>query len=495
MIAKTFKGLEPVLAMELERLGAANVRQLNRAVSFSGNQAMLYKSNLWLRTALKILRPLASFRCRNEVELYNGIMALPWDDFFTVNDTLAIDTVVKSDNFTHSLYAGLKAKDAIVDQFRNKYGKRPSVDTGDPTITIHIHLMDTTCTVLLDSSGESLHRRGYRKHTNIAPLNEVLAAGMLLMAGWDGQSDFVDPMCGSGTLPIEAALIAYNIPPGIFRTSFAFEKWKDFDADLFEEVYNDDSTSRDFIYKIYGSDLSATSVKIAKENAKNAGLQNKIEFIETPFESAQTPSSSGLLVTNPPYGERLTKFDMGAFYTLIGNTFKHKWAGWEAWMISSNMDALKSVGLRHSSRYELFNGALPCRFVHYRLYSGKEKDFKQNVEPFLEYAYRASSNSDAGKKSDNDRDKFKRTRVTKTQTDKQERFGRSSDRTDRQGRTNRQDRTDRTERPGRQERTNRPDRSRNAGKSGNPSNRSEGANKFKGPRKPSGRYGAGNRDQ
>lgn len=376
MVAKTFKGLEPVLATELERLGAKDIVSLNRAVSFKGDLALLYKANLWLRTALRILRPLSTFRCRNEVELYSGIMAIPWDRYFSVDDTLAIDTVVKSDHFPHSLYAGLKAKDAIVDQFRNTYGKRPSVDTQNPTIQIHIHLMDSQCTVLLDSSGESLHRRGYRKHTNIAPLNEVLAAGMLLLAGWDGQTDFVDPMCGSGTLPIEAALIAYNIPPGIFRASFAFEKWKDFDKELFETIYNDDSTQRGFSHTIYGSDLSATSVKIAMENAKMAAMHQKIVFSEKPFEELKAPAEGGLLVTNPPYGERMTKFDMGAFYTVIGNTLKHNWKGWDAWMISSNIEALKSVGLRAAEKCTLFNGALECRFSRYPLFSGTVKEYK-----------------------------------------------------------------------------------------------------------------------
>ncbi|MGE4568729.1 MAG: class I SAM-dependent RNA methyltransferase [Bacteroidales bacterium] len=381
MVAKTFRGLEPVLASELERLGARDVKCLNRAVSFAGNLAMLYKANLWLRTALRILRPLSTFRCRNEVELYSGIMAVKWDRYFSVDDTLAIDTVVKSDHFPHSLYAGLKAKDAIVDQFRNSYGKRPSVDTQNPTVQIHIHLMDSQCTVLLDSSGESMHRRGYRKHTNIAPLNEVLAAGMLLLAGWDGQSDFVDPMCGSGTLPIEAALIAYNIPPGIFRGSFAFEKWKDFDKELFETIYNDDSSQRDFSHKIYGSDLSATSVKIAMENAKMAAMHQKIIFSETPFEALKAPAEKGLLVTNPPYGERMTKFDMGAFYKVIGDTFKHGWKGWDAWLISSNLEALKSVGLRPADKFTLFNGALECRFSRYPLFSGTVKEYKSRENP------------------------------------------------------------------------------------------------------------------
>ncbi len=381
MVAKTFRGLEPVLASELERLGARDVKCLNRAVSFAGNLAMLYKANLWLRTALRILRPLSTFRCRNEVELYSGIMAVKWDRYFSVDDTLAIDTVVKSDHFPHSLYAGLKAKDAIVDQFRNSYGKRPSVDTQNPTVQIHIHLMDSQCTVLLDSSGDSLHRRGYRKHTNIAPLNEVLAAGMLLLAGWDGQSDFVDPMCGSGTLPIEAALIAYNIPPGIFRGSFAFEKWKDFDKELFETIYNDDSSQRDFSHKIYGSDLSATSVKIAMENAKMAAMHQKIIFSETPFEALKAPAGKGLLVTNPPYGERMTKFDMGAFYKVIGDTFKHGWKGWDAWLISSNLEALKSVGLRPADKFTLFNGALECRFSRYPLFSGTVKEYKSRENP------------------------------------------------------------------------------------------------------------------
>lgn len=373
LVAKTLKGLEEVLAGELNALGVKDVKILNRAVSFSGDKATIYKTNLHLRTALKILKPISVFKAKNEVELYKGIYNINWGDYMDVENTLSIFTVVSSQYFNHTQYVALKAKDALVDQFRNSFGKRPSIDTNNPDIHIHLHLVEDECTVLLDSSGEPLNKRGYRVNSSLAPINEVLAAGMILLSDWNAQSNFIDPMCGSGTLPIEAALIAYNIPPGIFRKQFAFEKWKDFDKDLFEEIYNEDSPKRKFEHKIIASDISAGAVRIATDNAKNAFVQNKIEFLTQSFEKFTPPDSGGVVMMNPPYGERLKKNDIEAFYERIGNHLKKNFAGYEAWIISSNKDATKRIGLKPSRRIPLINGALECNFLRFNLYKGSKK--------------------------------------------------------------------------------------------------------------------------
>lgn len=380
LIAKTFKGLEEVLAGEIRSLGAENVKVLNRAVSFSGDLAMIYKANLHLRTALKILKPIAVFKAKNEVELYKGIYNIEWANYMDVENTLSIYTVVSSEYFNHTQYVALKAKDALVDQFRNSFGKRPSIDTANPDIHIHLHLVEDECTVLLDSSGEPLNKRGYRINSSLAPINEVLAAGMILLSKWDADSNFIDPMCGSGTLPIEAALIAYNIPPGIFRKQFAFEKWKDFDKDLFEEVYNEDSPQRKFNYKIIAADISAGAVRIASDNAKNAFVQNKIEFITQSFERFSPPEDGGMVMMNPPYGERLKKNDIEAFYERIGNHLKRNFSGYEAWIISSNKDAIKRIGLKPSMKIPLINGALECNFLRFNLYKGSKKKMAEENE-------------------------------------------------------------------------------------------------------------------
>lgn len=373
LVAKTFKGLEEVLADELIRLGAADVKVLNRAVSFKGDNTMMYKANLWLRTALKILKPIGTFKARSEVELYNGISQIDWSEYFTVDDTFAIDTMVSSPYFNHSQFVALKSKDAIVDQFREKFNKRPSVDSDNPMIMINIHLTEDECVVSMDSSGDSLHRRGYRLNSTIAPINEVLAAGMILLSGWEGNSNFIDPMCGSGTLPIEAALIAYNIPPGIFRKSFAFENWKDFDSDLFEEIYNDDSDSREFQHQIIGADISAGAIRIANENAKNAFLTNKIKFEVKAFESHYPPEGEGIMIMNPPYGERIKKNNIQEFYQTIGSQLKRHFSGFDVWIISSNKDALDYIGLHPSKKVTLYNGAIECKYQRFTMYSGSKR--------------------------------------------------------------------------------------------------------------------------
>ena len=373
LVAKTFKGLENVLADELKALGAKEIEILNRAVSFKGNNALMYKANLWLRTALKILKPIQTFKTRNEVDLYKGIAQIDWSDYMNVDDTLSINTVVASPYFNHSQFVALKAKDAIVDQFRSKFNKRPTIDTENPTILLNIHLTDDECVVSIDSSGESLHKRGYRLNSTIAPINEVLAAGMILISGWDCNSDFIDPMCGSGTLPIEAALIAYNIPPGIFRKEFGFEKWKDFDPDLFEDIYNDDQNSREFKHKIIGSDISAGAIRIATENVKNAFLVNKIQLQVQAFEAMVPSGQSGIVIMNPPYGERIKKTNIQEFYQSIGNGLKRNFSGYEVWIISGNKEALDYIGLHPSKKITLFNGAIECKFQRFAMYSGSKR--------------------------------------------------------------------------------------------------------------------------
>lgn len=373
IVAKTFKGLENVLADEIKALGGQDINILTRAVGFKGDKALMYKANLWLRTALKILKPIQTLKAKNEIELYKGISQINWGDYFHVEDTLSIQTVVNSSYFNHSQYVALKAKDAIVDQFRNYYGKRPSIDTENPTILINIHINEDECLVSIDSSGESLHKRGYRVNSTIAPLNEVLAAGLILLSGWDCKCNFFDPMCGSGTIPIEAALLAHKIPPGIFRKEFGFEKWKDFDPDLFESIYNDDSNESSFKYQISGSDLSSGSIRIAIDNAKNASIANKITFKVEPFESVIPNDNNSLLLFNPPYGERIKKNNIDSFYQMIGNQLKRNFAGHEAWILSGNKDAQEHIGLHPSKKISLYNGNIECKFLQFNIYSGSKK--------------------------------------------------------------------------------------------------------------------------
>lgn len=375
MIAKTFVGLEGVLAKELKDLGAEEVTILKRAVSFTGDKKMMYKANFNLRTALRILKPVFSFQASDNDQLYKAIYDFDWSQYIKLGHTIAIDAVVNSKYFNNSQYVELKVKDAIVDQFRERIGKRPSVDLENPSIRINIHISEDNCDVLLDSSGDSLHKRGYRVSTDIAPLNEVLAAGMIMLSGWEGKTDFVDPMCGSGTLLIEAALIAMGIPPGIYRKRFGFENWLDFDPDLFCDVTEDDSSSKDFNCEIVGSDISSKAIQIARTNLRNASLHNKVKLNVCSFEetSGAAFQHKGLLVTNPPYGERMRKTNIFSFYKAVGDHLKKEYTGFDAWVISSNFDALKYFGLHPDKTYTLYNGALECKFQRFLLYAGSRK--------------------------------------------------------------------------------------------------------------------------
>ena len=375
MIAKTFKGLEEVLATELVAIGANNVQLQRRAVSFTGNQELMYKANLQLRTASRVLKPIATFKALNPDEVYEQVKNIVWEKYMTVDTTFAIDSTIFSDEFRHSMFVAYRVKDAIADRFMEKENKRPSVRLDNPQLMINVHIAQNQCTISLDSSGESLHKRGYRVAQTDAPLNEALAAGMLLMSGWEGKTDFVDPMCGSGTLLIEAALIALNIPPGIFRKEFAFEKWMDFDAELFDAVYNDDSVERPFEHKIYGSDISPLAIKIADKNVRSAGLNKYIELQVLPVQQLELPSPHCLMVTNPPYGERITSPDLFGLYAALGTVLKRKFAGSSAWVISSHEECLDKIGLKPSRKIPLLNSTLECLYCQYEIFEGKRNDY------------------------------------------------------------------------------------------------------------------------
>lgn len=381
MIAKTLFGFEDLLAKELRLLGAQNIEQGVRMVSFVGDKGFMYKANLALRTALKILKPIYSFRAYNENSLYKGIQGIEWSDYLNVNQSFVVDVTLFSDYFNHSQFVALKTKDAIVDQFRNRYGKRPDIDKDYPDIRINIHIHKDQCSVALDTSGSSLHQRGYRTATNIAPINEVLAAGMLLHSGWDGQGDFLDPMCGSGTILAEAAMIACNIPANINRREFAFEKWNDWDNDLFETIVDSLlKKTREFHYTIKGYDKAPSAVEKAKDNIKNANLEEYITISRENFFDTDKETQGPLhIVFNPPYGERLD-VDLERFYREIGDTLKQGYPGTNAWFITANLEALKYVGLKPSRKIKLFNGKLEARLVKYEMYAGSKKAKFQQLD-------------------------------------------------------------------------------------------------------------------
>lgn len=374
MVAKTLFGFEEILAAELRALGAQNVTQGVRMVSFDGDKGFMYKANLSLRTALKILKPIKTFTVYNEESLYNGVKSIDWSEIFLANQTFAIDSTVNSEVFNNSLFVILKSKDAIVDQFREEFDKRPSIDKDHPDIRLHVHIQKEVCTVSLDTSGDSLHHRGYRTATNIAPINEVLAAGILLHSGWRGQTNFLDPMCGSGTLLVEAAMIACNIPPNINRREFAFEKWRDWDEDLFDKIEESLLNKiKDFPYQIIGYDKAPSAIRKSIDNIRNANLEEYITVEQKDFFNSEKTTQGPLhMVFNPPYGERLD-IDLERFYREIGDTLKQSYPQTEAWFITGNMDALKFVGLKTTRRIKLFNGKIESRLVRYDIYEGSKK--------------------------------------------------------------------------------------------------------------------------
>lgn len=380
MLAKCLYGFEPVLARELRHLGAQNVKEGVRNVKFKGDKGFMYKANLALRTAIRILVPIETFTLRNEDDLYNYLSKVSWEKYLNETGTLAIHSSVNSEVFSNSHYVSLRSKDAIVDYFRRKYHKRPSVDIRHPDVQFDIHIQNNTCTVSLDSSGESLHKRGYRSDTNIAPINEVLAAGLILMTGYDGSQHFIDPMCGSGTLLIEAAMIANNIPANINRPEFAFEKWQNFDDDLFSLIHDSLlKRIRNNDKKIMGFDKAPSAVRKAQNNVSNASLEDFISIDRKNFFVEDCPVEGNVIVLfNPPYGERLT-VNVPVFYREIGDTLKQHYPDTNVWLITSDFNVgLKNIGLRTSRKIKVFNGKLECRFVKYEMYSGSRKAKKQH---------------------------------------------------------------------------------------------------------------------
>jgi putative N6-adenine-specific DNA methylase len=379
MIAKTMFGLEEVLATELRKLGASKVEIGTRNVSFEGDKGFMYKANLCCRTAIKVLKPVTSFNVFTEADIYKKVYAFPWENYMDVDGSLAVDATVFSEKFTHSQYIALKTKDAIVDRFRDKEGRRPDVDLDHPTLRVNIHIDRNICTLSLDSSGQSLHKRGYKVANTMAPINEVLAAGMIMLAGWNGQCDLLDPMCGSGTILTEAAMIACNIPPNLNRDEFSFENWPDFDVDLFELIENAALKKiRESNYSIQGFDMEADVVDKAKENIESANLKEFIKVHHQDFFGSKKETERPLfIIFNPPYDERI-QIDAEKLYASIGTTLKHQYPGTQAWMITSNMEALKHVGLRPSKRIKLYNGKLEAKFVRYDMYEGSKKTKKNN---------------------------------------------------------------------------------------------------------------------
>lgn len=381
MVAKTFHGLEDVLAEELRGLGAVNVQPGRRMVAFEGDLEIMYRANMACRTALRILKPLYKFTAPDTDVLYDMIKEYDWSTILTPEKTFSIDTVCNSDLFTNSRFVTYRVKDAIVDWFKDKYGPevRPGVRLVDADVMINVHIDSDRITVSLDSSGESLHKRGYRVAQTEAPINEVLAAGIILKSGWRGDSPLVDPMCGSGTFLIEAALIAKGIMPGIYRRRFAFETWPDFNEELFEKVYNDDSQERDFDHKIYGGDISPKAIAVAEKNIQRAGVSRYIDLSIKPlahWEEAPEDGTPGVMVTNPPYGERINVEDMDGLYALLGTKLKHVFKGYHAWIIGYREEHFRKIGLAPSMKEMIYNGALECELREYVIFEGDYKAFR-----------------------------------------------------------------------------------------------------------------------
>ena len=393
MVAKTFLGLEGVLADELRALGAEEVAEGNRVVYFKGDKEMLYRANFACRTAVRILKPFLTLRSNSADDLYEQLKSFDWERLMTVNTTFAIDATVYSEDFNNSRFVTYRVKDAIADFFNEKQGKRPSIRLDNPDIRLDVHISGRDVTLSLDSSGDPLFKRGWRVAQTDAPINEVLAAGIILLSGWDGKTDLVDPMCGSGTFLIEAALIGANIAPGVYRDTYAFQQWPDYDQELFDKVYNDDSAEREFTHKIYGSDIEGKAIAIARANVKNAGLNKYIELERRDFNDIEQVPEGGTLISNPPYGERLNVEDIEEFYQNLGFKFKHTFKGYNIWLICYNDDQHFKVGLKPSVRYKLNNGGLDCELLEYVIFDGKYNELRERGEHIRNEGFRASERS------------------------------------------------------------------------------------------------------
>lgn len=390
MVAKTFQGLEGVLSDELKALGATDVLQGNRMVSFKGDNETLYKANFCCRTALRILKPFYKFRSSDADDLYEQIKSYDWDLLMTPDKTFQIDSTVYSDNFRHSRFVTYRVKDAIADYFMEKYQKRPSIRLTAPDLKFDVHISNDEVTISLDSSGDPLYKRGWRVAQTDAPINEVLAAGIIKLSGWDGNSNFVDPMCGSGTFLIEAALIAANINPGVYRKDYAFQRWADYDNELFESIYNDDSQEREFKFKIYGADIAPKAVAIAKANVKSAGMGKLIEVENKAIQDWDSAPEKGVLITNPPYGERISVEDMEGLYSTIGDKLKNVFRGYDAWIIGYDKEFFGKIGLKASLHYPLLNGELECQLREYVIFDGSYDDLRRNGGSIKNEDFRAS---------------------------------------------------------------------------------------------------------
>lgn len=408
--ATTYSGLETLLAEELKALGAQDIEIAHRAVTFKGDKALMYRTNYCVRTAIRILKPIVDFPVNNENDYYRAISRINWSQYLSIDKTFAIDATLSNSKMTHSQYAALKAKDAIVDQFYRKQGKRPDVETRFPDLRINIYMHNNHCTVSLDSSGGSLHKRGYRRETGEAPLNEVLAAGMIMLSGWDKKSHFIDPMCGSGTLLIEAAMTANNIPAGYFRKFYGFIKWDDFDQSLWQQIKEEAlQLEEEFEYSIIGNDIDTEVLHKAMRNIQNAKLQYDITLQEGDMADLRPPKGKGIIIVNPPYGERLKTRDNIELYKKMGDTFKKHFSGYEAWVISSDLVALKNLGLHPTKKLSLNNGALECKYERFELYQGSKKAKyqpkktfeKKGTEKTTHKAYKSNHKSDKPFKRDN----------------------------------------------------------------------------------------------
>lgn len=391
MVAKTFQGLEGVLSDELTALGAQDVVQGRRMVSFTGDKEMMYRANFSLRTALRVLKPIYKFTSTDADDLYEQVKQFHWEDILTESSTFSIDTTVYSESFKHSRFVTYRVKDGIADYFMDRCGKRPSIRLNSPDYQFNVHINGNDVTISLDSSGEPLYKRGWRVAQTDAPINEVLAAGIIKLSGWDGESNFVDPMCGSGTFLIEAALIATNMSPGLYRKEYAFQHWPDYDADLFEEIYNDDSGEREFNHKIYGYDILGKAVAASNANIKNAGLSQYIEVERIPIEEQQTAPEKGVLITNPPYGERLTSDELPQLYATLGSKLKKVFLGYDCWLIvGTNKELIDSLGLKASLHYPLLNGDIECELREYVIFDGSFDDMRRKGGSIKNDSFRAS---------------------------------------------------------------------------------------------------------
>ena len=393
MVAKTFLGLEGVLADELRALGAEDVTEGNRVVYFKGDKEMLYRANFACRTAVRVLKPFLTLKSTSADDLYEQLKGFDWEQLLKVDTTFAIDATVYSENFNNSRFVTYRVKDAIADYFNDKYGKRPSIRLDNPEIRLDVHISGREVTLSLDSSGDPLFKRGWRVAQTDAPINEVLAAGIILLSGWDGKTDLIDPMCGSGTFLIEAALIAANIAPGVYRDHYAFQQWPDYDEELFDKIYNDDSKEREFTHKIYGSDIEGKAIAIARANVKSAGLNKYIELERRDIRDIAIVPEKGTIISNPPYGERLKMEDIDQFYRDLGTQFKHTFMGYNVWLVCSDKEQSFKIGLKPSVRYALNNGGLDCELLEFVIFDGKYNEMRESGGSIHNDDFRASERS------------------------------------------------------------------------------------------------------